>query len=116
MGIKLFIFILFCPYFFIFAKKKNKARVIESMTYYTAKESYVQIEEEKKDYSSLLLSRKVNKNPLTMRRATGLGIQRHSRPSTYATIPDNTNLPIPHLQMNRTFCFSSGLFSRVIAF
>ena len=63
-------------------------------------------------YSSIrLLSRKLNKKPLTMRRAMGLGIQRHRRPSTYATMPDSTNLPIPHLQMNITFCSSSRLFA-----
>lgn len=62
---------------------------------------------EEKLHSSLFLSRNVNKKPLTMRRAIGLGILRHSRPSTYATIPDNTNFPMPHFQMNFTFGLSS---------
>jgi hypothetical protein len=53
-----------------------------------------------------LLSRKLNKNPLTIRRATGLGIPRHNRPSMYATMPDNTNLLIPHFQTNFAFCSS----------
>ena len=58
----------------------------------------------------LLLSRKVNRKPLTMRRATGLGIERHNRPSIYATMADKTNLPmpLPHFQMNLPFATSSA--------
>jgi hypothetical protein len=55
---------------------------------------------------SLSLQRKLNKNPLTIRRAKGLGILRHNLPSIYATMPDNTNLPNPHFQMNFAFCLS----------
>lgn len=68
------------------------------------------------DHSLLLLSRKLNKNPLTIRRATGLGMQRHNLPSTYATMPDNTNLPIPHFQINFNLYLSALGFARTTAF
>ena len=67
------------------------------------------IKEEKKLCTlvySLSLPRKLNKNPLTIRRAKGLGILRHNLPSMYATMPDNKNLPTPHFQMNLAFCLS----------
>lgn len=51
------------------------------------------------------VSRKVNKKPLTIRLAIGLGILRHNCPSRYATTPDNTNLPIPTFQTIFPFCF-----------
>lgn len=54
-------------------------------------------------YSLSLLSKKLNKKPLTIRRATGLGIERHSLPSIYARMADNTNLPMPHFHINFSF-------------
>lgn len=46
-------------------------------------------------HSLLSLSRKLNINPLTIRLAMALGMQRQSRPSMYATTPDSRNLPTP---------------------
>ena len=48
-------------------------------------------------------SSKVNKKPLTILLAIGLGIRRHKRPSRYAIIPDKTNLPIPNLHITLPF-------------
>lgn len=71
---------------------------------------------EKEFHSLFLLSRKVNKKPLTMRRATGLGIQRHNLPSIYATMPDKTNFPMPHFQVNLTLGATSAGFAGTTAF
>lgn len=46
-------------------------------------------------HSLLSVSRKLNKNPLTIRLAMALGMQRQSRPSMYATTPDSRNLLTP---------------------
>lgn len=69
--------------------------------------------------SSSLWSRKLNKKPLTILLAKGWGMFRHNRPSTYATIPDNTNFPNPHFHINFTFCcsplLSEAAFSRSVS-
>lgn len=78
---------------------------------YIIKEEKAMYVKAQRVYSLSLLSRKLSKNPLTIRRATGLGIPRHNRPSMYATMPDNTNLLIAHFQTNSAFCLSPPGFA-----
>lgn len=59
-------------------------------------------------YWSLSVSRKLRRKPLTIRLATALGIQRHNRPSIYASIPDNTNFVIPHFPVNIPVTLGNG--------
>lgn len=54
-------------------------------------------------YPLSFLSKKLNKKPLTIRRAKGLGIERHSLPSIYARMPENTKLRMPRFHINFPF-------------